>query len=112
MTGCSVPRCSSKSYHGIGVFSLPRNEEARKKWLQFLQYCGKLIKDVKNFTICEHHFDERSVECDVENQYFIEQINVKLNRQLQILFSISLFNCFYSITIIRRCSRKSGKSKN
>ena len=61
---CAAVNCSNKSNKskGITLFSLPKNEDMRKKWLVNLKR-DNLPKDVR---ICSVHFEESCFKRDLE----------------------------------------------
>ena len=61
MSNCGVPLCDGGSSRGFAVFKLPKSDEIRDKWLQFLQNCGKKTDAKKKYRICEIHFDPNDV---------------------------------------------------
>ncbi|CAL1286397.1 unnamed protein product, partial [Larinioides sclopetarius] len=56
-----VPFCRGNYDNGpkVSVFSLPKNEELKKKWLHAIP--RENMPSTKNFKVCELHFDPADV---------------------------------------------------
>ena len=61
MSSCCVPFCGREKSQVLSCFRLPKRDEIREKWLEFLQDCGKKTDVNKEYRICEIHFDPYDV---------------------------------------------------
>lgn len=55
MVKCSVFNCAIATGER-SLFSLPKNDESRVKWLNFLISSGKEVHENVFYRICENHF--------------------------------------------------------
>lgn len=59
---CSLKGCFNKQNTEVTLFKIPRNQNIREKWLEFLRSNGnENVRDDATYRLCQEHFSRNSI---------------------------------------------------